>query len=32
MKNKGFVAVGAGVLVLGGLLAIGASQIGGTAG
>jgi putative tricarboxylic transport membrane protein len=32
MKNRGFLAVGAGVLVLAGLMAIGATQIGGTAG
>jgi putative tricarboxylic transport membrane protein len=32
MKNKGFRAVGAGVLALAALLAIGASQIGGEAG
>ena len=32
MKNKGFRAVGAGVLLLAALLAVGASQIGGEAG
>jgi putative tricarboxylic transport membrane protein len=32
MKNRGFVAVGAGVLALAALMAIGATQIGGTAG